>query len=151
MRKYNIQHSFSTPYYPPANGLAKAFNKTIVKILKKTIAGNKRDWEEKLQEALWAYRTTHRTAMKATPYSLVYGVEPVIPIEMQVALLRVIFKVYQKHQPFCQVKSAKYVHVINCQNANDNADDYRQWSMPMNYHENRSSDEKAKCKDYNGP
>ncbi|MGV7989023.1 hypothetical protein PJP10_32140, partial [Mycobacterium kansasii] len=59
--KFGIRQSFSTPYYPPANGLAEAFNKTIVKILKKTVSENKRDWDEKLSEALWACRTTHRT------------------------------------------------------------------------------------------
>lgn len=88
-QKFNIRHSFSTPYYPPSNGLAEASNKTIVKILKKMVTGNKRDWDEKLQEALWAYRTTHRTATGATPYSLIYGMEAVIPIEIQVASLRV--------------------------------------------------------------
>ncbi|XP_058111692.1 uncharacterized protein LOC131255011 [Magnolia sinica] len=46
--KFNIHHSFSKPYYPPANGLAEAFNKMIVKILKKTVTGNKRDWDKKL-------------------------------------------------------------------------------------------------------
>src|SRR3954469_9572157 len=34
-----------------------------------------RDWDEKLGECLWAYRTTVRTATKATPFSLVYGCE----------------------------------------------------------------------------
>ncbi|XP_058092466.1 uncharacterized protein LOC131238896 [Magnolia sinica] len=38
-QKFSIHHSFSTPYYPPANGLAEVFNKTIVKILKKTVTG----------------------------------------------------------------------------------------------------------------
>ncbi|MGV7343352.1 hypothetical protein PJI17_32150, partial [Mycobacterium kansasii] len=54
-----------------------------------TVTGNKRDWDEKLQETLWAYRTTHRTTTGATPYSLIYGMEAVIPIEIQVASLRV--------------------------------------------------------------
>ncbi|MGV7343076.1 integrase, partial [Mycobacterium kansasii] len=88
-QKFSIRHSFSTPYYPPANGLAEAFNKTIVKIIKKTVTGNKRDWDEKLQEALWAYRTTCRTSTGATPYSLIYGTEAVIPIEIHMASLRV--------------------------------------------------------------
>ncbi|MGV7988762.1 integrase, partial [Mycobacterium kansasii] len=89
-QKFSIRHSFSTPYYPPANGLADAFNKMIIKILKKTITGNKRDWDEKLQEALWAYKPTHRTATRATPYSLVYGVEAVILIEIQLVSLRIV-------------------------------------------------------------
>ncbi|XP_058068433.1 uncharacterized protein LOC131217513 [Magnolia sinica] len=101
-QKFDIQHSFSTPYYPSANGLAKAFNKTIVKILKKTVARNKRDWDEKLQEALWAYRTTHHTVTKATPYSLVYGVEADIPIETQVASLRIVV-----HQSITDDENAK--------------------------------------------
>ncbi|XP_058111223.1 uncharacterized protein LOC131254248 [Magnolia sinica] len=88
-QKFSIHHSFSTPYYPPANGLVEAFNKMIVKILKKTVTGNKHDWDEKLQEALWAYRTPHRTTTKATPYSLVYGIESVNPIETQIASLKV--------------------------------------------------------------
>ncbi|XP_058077176.1 uncharacterized protein LOC131225626 [Magnolia sinica] len=46
--KFNIHHSFLTPFYPLSNGLAHAFNKMIVKILKKTVIGNKRDWDEKL-------------------------------------------------------------------------------------------------------
>ncbi|XP_058106893.1 uncharacterized protein LOC131250624 [Magnolia sinica] len=89
-QNFGIQHSFSMPYYSSATGLAEAFNKTVVKILKKTVTGNKRDWDEKLQEALWAYKTTHRTTTKATPYSLVYGVEVAILIEMQVTSLRVV-------------------------------------------------------------
>ncbi|XP_058111647.1 uncharacterized protein LOC131254964 [Magnolia sinica] len=42
-QKFGMQHLFSMPYYPLASGLAEAFNKTIVKILKKPVTGNKRD------------------------------------------------------------------------------------------------------------
>ena len=90
--KFKIKHCYSSPYYPPANGLAEAFNKTIVKILKKTVAENKKDWDRRLPEALWAYRTTHRTATRATPYSLVYGTEAVVPMEIQVESLRVALR-----------------------------------------------------------
>ena len=56
--KYKIQSCPSTPYNPAANGLAEAFNKTLCKILKKMISSHKRDWSDKLPEALWTYRTT---------------------------------------------------------------------------------------------
>ena len=42
----------STAYNPAANGLAEAFNKTIIKLLKKFVSSNKRDWNEKLSEYL---------------------------------------------------------------------------------------------------
>uniref|UniRef100_A0A8R7R0H2 Integrase catalytic domain-containing protein n=1 Tax=Triticum urartu TaxID=4572 RepID=A0A8R7R0H2_TRIUA len=58
--KYKIQWNYSTWYYPQANGLAEAFNKTLFKILKKTMTKYKRDWHDRLFESLWAYRVTVR-------------------------------------------------------------------------------------------
>jgi hypothetical protein len=87
--KYNITWNYSTGYYPQANGLAEAFNKTLGKILKKTVTKNQRDWHDRLFEALWAYRVTVRTPTQATPYSLVYGSEAVLPLEVQLPSLRV--------------------------------------------------------------
>ena len=48
-----------------------------------------RDWSEKLPFALWAYRTSFRTFTGATPYSLVYGMEAILPIEIEMGSLRV--------------------------------------------------------------
>ncbi|KAL0327878.1 UNVERIFIED_CONTAM: hypothetical protein Scaly_2220400 [Sesamum calycinum] len=62
-------------YYAAANGLAEAFNKTLCNLLKKVVAKSKRDWHERIGEALWAYRTTVRTPTQTTPYALVYGPE----------------------------------------------------------------------------
>ena len=48
-----------------------------------------RDWSEKLPFVLWAYRTSFRTSTGATPYSLVFGMEAVLPIEIEMGSLRV--------------------------------------------------------------
>ena len=48
-----------------------------------------RDWLEKLPFALWAYRTFFRTSIGATPYSLVYGMKAVLPVEIEMRSLRV--------------------------------------------------------------
>lgn len=53
------------------------------------VSGNKRDWHDRLPEALWAYRTRVRGASHATPFSLVYGCEAVLPLEIQIPSLRV--------------------------------------------------------------
>ena len=58
-------------------------------MLKKVVECSKRDWHEKIGEALWAYRTTYRTPTQATPYSLIYGVEAVLPLERQIPSLRI--------------------------------------------------------------
>jgi hypothetical protein len=59
------------------------------KILKKTVTNNQRDWHDSLFKALWAYRVTVRTLTQATPYSLVYGSEAILPLEMQLPSLLV--------------------------------------------------------------
>ncbi|KAK3006983.1 hypothetical protein RJ639_015832 [Escallonia herrerae] len=79
--KYGFKQHNSSMYNAPVNGLAEAFNKTLCNLLKKVVAKSKKDWHEKIGEALWAYRTTYRTPTQATPYSLVYGVEVVLPLE----------------------------------------------------------------------
>ena len=48
-----------------------------------------RDWSEKPSFALWAYRTSFRTSIGATPYSLLYGMEAVLPVEIEMGSLRV--------------------------------------------------------------
>ena len=48
-----------------------------------------RDWSEKLPFALWAYRTSFRTSTRATPFSLVYGMDTLVPIEIEMRSLRV--------------------------------------------------------------
>ncbi|CAL9017106.1 unnamed protein product [Prunus brigantina] len=87
--KYKFQHSFSASYNPSSNGQAEAFNKVLCNILKKMVSGNKRDWHERLPEALWAYRTTIRNSTGCTPYNLVFGSEAVLPLEVQLPSLRV--------------------------------------------------------------
>ncbi|XP_056685850.1 uncharacterized protein [Spinacia oleracea] len=82
------QHKLSM-YNALANGLAEAFNKTLCKLLSKVVSKSKRDWHEKIGEALWAYRTSYKTATQSTPYALVYGVESILPLELQIPSLRV--------------------------------------------------------------
>ena len=47
------------------------------------------DWSEKLLFALWAYRTSFHTSTGAIPYSLVYGMKVVLPVEIEMGSLRV--------------------------------------------------------------
>ena len=48
-----------------------------------------RNWSKKLFFALWTYRTSFRIFTEVTPYSLVYGMEIVLPIETEIGSLRV--------------------------------------------------------------
>ena len=61
-------------------------------ILKKIVNENRTDWDDKLQSALWAYRTTFKTNIQSTPFRMAFGLEAVMPIEFQVQSLRVQVK-----------------------------------------------------------
>ncbi|BFG35129.1 hypothetical protein CerSpe_214030 [Prunus speciosa] len=49
---------------------------------------NHRDWHERLSKALWADRTSKKTAIGTTPFALTYGHDAVLPVEINVQSLR---------------------------------------------------------------
>ncbi|KAG8476462.1 hypothetical protein CXB51_033312 [Gossypium anomalum] len=87
--RFNIKHHNSSPYRPKMNVAVEAANKNIKKIVGK-MAETYKDWHEKLPFALYAYRTSVRTSTGTTPFSLVYGMEAVLPIEVEIPSLRVL-------------------------------------------------------------
>lgn len=85
--RFHIQHHFLSLYYSQGNSQAEASNKTIVKILKKTVNDTGHGWHIKLNPALWAYCTSIHTPTGATPFALVFGVEAILPIEVEIPSL----------------------------------------------------------------
>lgn len=79
-KKFHIKQHWSSIYYPQGNRQAEASNKTLLKILHCTVQNSGRDWHIQINLTLWAYRTTIHTPTGATPFSLVYGYEAVLPL-----------------------------------------------------------------------
>eukprot|EP00253_Pinus_taeda_P006567 PITA_06567 len=88
LHKYHIQHRMTTPYHPQANGQVESTNKVLEAILTKTVKDNRKDWSQRLPEALWAYRTTWRNTTGFSPYELVYGKNAIFPVEFEIKTLR---------------------------------------------------------------
>ena len=86
---FKIQHHNSTPYRPKMNGVVEAANKNIKKIIQKIIVSYK-DWHEMFPFALHGYRTSVHTSTGATLFSLVYGMEAVLPFEVEILSLRIL-------------------------------------------------------------
>ena len=66
----------------------EAVNKIIKFNLKTKLEKRKGLWAEELPKVLWAYKMTSRTSTGETPFSLAYGVEAMIPVEIEVPSLR---------------------------------------------------------------
>ena len=86
---YNIEHHKSSPYRPQTNGVVEAANKNVKNILAKMVVTYK-DWAKKLPFALCGYRISINVSTGAIPYSLAYGSEIVLPIEVEIQSLRVL-------------------------------------------------------------
>ncbi|GKA15939.1 reverse transcriptase domain-containing protein [Tanacetum coccineum] len=53
------------------------------RILERTVGENRASWSDKLDDALWAFRTAYKTPIGCTPYKLVYGKACHLPVELE--------------------------------------------------------------------
>nr|GEZ33089.1 reverse transcriptase domain-containing protein [Tanacetum cinerariifolium] len=83
MLKYGVTHHLSTVYHPQTSGQVEVSNRGLKRILERTIGENRASWSDKLDDALWAFRTTYKTPIRYTPYKLVYGKACHLPIELE--------------------------------------------------------------------
>ncbi|GLT32922.1 hypothetical protein SLA2020_075520 [Shorea laevis] len=86
---YGIKLVFTSVYHPAANGMVESVNKAILEGIKPRLDQVKTKWADELNNVLWAYRTTSRTATGETPYHLAFGTEAIIPVEIGIPSLRV--------------------------------------------------------------
>lgn len=75
--------------HPWTNGQVEVTNRTLLHGLCKLLAALGGSWVDVLNNVLWAYRITPRAATEETPFSLVYGLEAVVPAEVAVNTHRV--------------------------------------------------------------
>nr|GEU40012.1 reverse transcriptase domain-containing protein [Tanacetum cinerariifolium] len=81
--KYGVTHRLATAYHPQISGQVEVSNGCLKRILKRTVGENRASWSEKLEDALWAFRTAYKTPIGCTPYKLVYENSCHLPIELE--------------------------------------------------------------------
>ncbi|KAK3015328.1 hypothetical protein RJ639_007271 [Escallonia herrerae] len=77
-----IEQCFTSVAHPQTNGQTKVTNRTLLQGIKKKLDGAKGLWVEELPKILWAYNTTTRNPTGETPFSLSFGTEALIPVEV---------------------------------------------------------------------
>ncbi|GKE23758.1 reverse transcriptase domain-containing protein, partial [Tanacetum coccineum] len=83
MLKYGVTHHLSTAYHPQTSAQLEVSNRSLKRILERTIRENQASWSDKLYDALWAFRTAFKIPIGCTPYKLMYGKAYHLPIELE--------------------------------------------------------------------
>jgi hypothetical protein len=78
----------SGPYYPQGNGLVESSNKSLIKIIRKLLEENKKNWDSKLKFSLWADKVTIKNSIGTSPFKLVYGIDAIFPVQLILPVAR---------------------------------------------------------------
>lgn len=73
----------TTPYNPRCDGMVERSNSTTATMLAKFTTENQEDWDKKLKLVQFDFNSMPSEAYKVAPYEMLLGVEPRLPIDME--------------------------------------------------------------------
>ena len=77
-----FKHKITSAYHPQSNGLDERLNQTLKSKFQKLVNEHMDDWDELIDNILFAYRSSHQDSTKCTPFLLMYGREARLPIDL---------------------------------------------------------------------
>jgi len=80
--KVGIKQVFASVEHPQTNGQVESTNRILLRGLKMRLEKAKGTWAEEVPKIVWAYDTTPQSSTMETPFSLVYGSDAMILVEI---------------------------------------------------------------------
>ncbi|XP_024007899.1 uncharacterized protein LOC112083910 [Eutrema salsugineum] len=123
------------------SGQVEISNRDIKSSLQKTTGVNRKYWSEKLDNALWAYRTAYKTPLGTTPFNLVYGKACHLPVELE---YKAQWAIKEMNIDFKAVGERRMLQIHELEeirhNANGNSRIYKEKTkrMPISYNDTSS-------------
>ena len=78
----------TSPYHPQTNGQCERFNSTLLNMLGTLTPEQKKDWKNHVSAMVHAYNCTRNAATGFSPYYLLFGREPRLPVDVEFGLQR---------------------------------------------------------------
>nr|GEV98767.1 reverse transcriptase domain-containing protein [Tanacetum cinerariifolium] len=139
---------FGTPkaiitYHPQTSGQVEVTNRGLKRILERTVGENRASWSDKLEDALWAFRTAFKTLVGCTPYHLGCGKACHLSLELE-------HKAYWalKHANF-DLKTASDHRKLQLNELNELRDQAYKNSLIYKEHTKKLHDDKIKNRIFN--
>lgn len=79
---FGISKSRTTPYHPMGNGITERFNRTLLSMLGTLDNAQKANWKKHINTLVHAYNSTRHDTTGFTPFYLMFGREPVLPVDV---------------------------------------------------------------------
>ena len=80
LKQLGIERIFLAPYHPQSNSKLKVFHKYLKATLKRLCEKDQSNWDKFINQVLASYGVTPNLATAETPFFLVYGRDPNLPL-----------------------------------------------------------------------
>jgi hypothetical protein len=122
---FNIHKISTSPYHPQCDGVAERLNSSLIKMLSCYTASSQTDWDIHLPYILMAYRTSEHSTTKHSPFLLMYGREPYMPIDFTFQTQPIMYMDNPTYKDFLP-KFLEQAWAAAKQNIVEAQEDYRQ-------------------------
>jgi len=85
----DVHKTRTTPYHPQCDGQSERFMRTIKEMITSYVSENQRDWDAKLEILTFAYNTATHEGTKHSPYYLMFGRKPKVPLDLISPTIRI--------------------------------------------------------------